>query len=383
MHFSGIVFKNLLRRKLRSTLTCVGVAMAVATIIALIGFSRGLEKSSAEVYEGHGIDMVVVRAGVTQRLTSNLDQKLGDELARLPHVEAVNPSQTDMISFGEGSLVGIPVQGWPPGGFAMKGLTLVEGRQLTDSDRWGCLLGQSLVSTLHKKLGDEVEIELQKFRILGIFAGMNAYESMSGVVRLRDMQEIMDRPDQVTEFQIMLAPTLLDKKAAVEQLRTVIDSMRDPQGRRYGLSALPARKFVEGSTEMGLARAMAWGTSAIALLLGSLGMLNTMLMAVLERTHEIGILKALGWRESRIIGMIVAESLLLSLVGAVLGILFGTSFVWILSGTSWLGGLLRPEVSPAVIGLSIAMAMLMGAGGGLYPAWRAALLAPTMALRYE
>src|SRR3569833_275487 len=112
MRLLDFVVNNLWRRKLRTALTCLGVALAVAATLALLAFSNGLERSAAEVYEGRGIDLIVVRSGVTQQVSSSLDEGIGKTISRLASVRAVNSSQTDIVSFGEGSLVGISVHGW-------------------------------------------------------------------------------------------------------------------------------------------------------------------------------------------------------------------------------------------------------------------------------
>jgi len=383
MHFSGLIVHNLARRKVRSALTCLGVALAVATVVSLVGFSSGLEQSSEEIYQGRSIDLVITRAGVTQRLTSNLDEQLGVKLKAVPGVREVNPSLTDIVSFGEGSLVGIPVHGWPANSFATASLTVTRGNRLADSDRYGVMVGESLATVLGKEVGGEVEIELQKFRVVGVFAGTNVYENMSAVVRLADLQQLMDRPDQVTEFQLILAPGLADDRLRLDAVRQKIEALADKHGQRYGLAAQPVREFVEGSTEMGLARAMSWGTSAIAVFIGSLGMWNTMMISVLERTQEIGLLKALGWRPQRIVKMVILEALLLSVVGAALGVVAGWLLTHLFAESAALKGLLRPAVSHAALATSLLLAALMGILGSALPAVRASRLSPVEALHYE
>jgi putative ABC transport system permease protein len=150
-----------------------------------------------------------------------------------------------------------------------------------------------------------------------------------------------------------------------------------------GLSALPARDFAEGGTEVGLARAMAWGTSLIAIVVGSLGMLNTMLTSVLERVSEIGVLKALGWPKSLVARMILLEALLLSAVGAGVGVLAGLMLTRGLGRTHWLTGLAPSELPWTVLALSVGVAMVIGGLGGWYPAACAARLSVVEALRYE
>ena len=316
MRFSQVILKNVVRGKMRSLLTCLGVALAVATMVTLVGFSSGLESSTTEVFQARQVDLVVVRAGVTQRLTSNLNESLANRLAKLPHVKHVGPSLTDMVSFWEGSLVGIPVHGWPAAGFALDTLTVDRGRKLIATDHRGVMLGEGLANSLRKEIGDEIEIEMQKFQVLGIYAGLNVHENMTAVVLLPDLQQLMDRPGQVTEFQIVLDRGTSADPRAIPQLRREIEALRDEQGHRFGLAAQSTQQYVAGSTEMGLARAMAWGTSAIALVIGCVGVLNAMMMSVLERTQEIGILRALGWRTSRIMRMIVGETLTIALQSA-------------------------------------------------------------------
>jgi putative ABC transport system permease protein len=128
---------------------------------------------------------------------------------------------------------------------------------------------------------------------------------------------------------------------------------------------------------------MAWITSAIALAIGSVGMLNTMVMSVLERTQEIGILRAIGWRKKRIVQMILCESFLLSLVGAVAGVLLAMLLTRTLASFSPVQAYVRSDLSPVVIAIGFALAGLVSLAGGAYPAIRGANLPPTEALRYE
>ncbi len=90
-----------------------------------------------------------------------------------------------------------------------------------------------------------------------------------------------------------------------------------------GVAAVPARDYIQGDIQIRLVKAMSWATSIIALLLGSLGVLNTMMMSVFERTREIGVLRALGWRRTRVLNLILGEAMVLGLVGSLLGAVLG------------------------------------------------------------
>jgi putative ABC transport system permease protein len=383
MPFFFVPFKNLVRRKVRSTLTALGIAMAVATVVSLVGFAMGLEQSSVEVYRGHDIDLVVLRSGVTERLTSNLDEKLAGQLTALPGIAAVNPSLTDLVSFGGGSLIGIPVHGWPPDGFAVGTLQIISGRRLSMDDRNAVMLGKALADSLRKHVSDRVEIENQEFLVVGTFRGANLFEDTTAVVPLADLQRLMDRPAQVTEFQIKLDQRATDHRATIAALRQQIAQLRNAQYKRLGLIAIPTQEYITASSEIKLVRGMAAVTSLIALVIGSIGMLNTMFMSVLERTQEIGTLRAIGWRKSRVLRMILAESLLLSMIGGLVGIVFAWMLMQVLSHSSSVQGLIRPELSLSVVWQGLLLATIAGAAGGLYPAFRGTRVAPSEALRYE
>jgi putative ABC transport system permease protein len=123
--------------------------------------------------------------------------------------------------------------------------------------------------------------------------------------------------------------------------------------------------------------------SVLAVTIGGVGMLNTMLMSVLERTREIGVLRALGWRRRRVIGLILRESLLLGLVGGVFGLLLGFGLTKLLALVPGIYGSIAPVYGPQLIAQAAAVAVLAGGVGGLYPAWRATRMRPVEALRYE
>ncbi len=382
MHFGTLIAKNLLRRPVRSLLTATGVALAVGAVIALLGMARGFEDSLLQVLQGHGVDIVVTRAGKTDRMTSVLDQRWERLIANIDGVERVAGALMDVVDFRDANLIGVFIQGWPTDSFLLAQLPLRSGRPLRPDDRQCVLLGSKLAEILQKTTGDMVEIEMQPFRVVGVYESYNLYENRSAIMPLEEFQRLMDRQGQVMAFHVMVHQAH-HKSSLVEAVCRRIESLTDEHGRRLPLEARPAYDYVKSTLQIRQVQAMAWVTSVIAMVIGAVGMLNTMIMSVFERTHEIGILRAIGWRKGRIVRMILGESLLLCLVGATLGAIVAVAGVYWLSTLPAVAGLIQGQISPVVIGQGYAIAVLVGLAGGLYPAWRGARLSPTEAIRHE
>lgn len=375
MHFLSFIYKNLWRRPVRSGLTASGVAIAVAAVITLVGISRGFETELLKVYEQHGTDLVVFRAGVAQRITSSLDSGLDKQIAALPNVAEVLPGLMDVVSLEDYDLFGVTVNGWPPDSSYFQQMHVVAGRPISNRDGRVVMLGSVLAKNLNKNVGDEVDvIEGETFKVIGIYQSFNVFENGSMVMALDQLQKLMGRDGDITFFLV----TAEDKdKASIEALRDRIKHLAP------GIEAMSGRDYADTAMELRLARSSAWLTSAVALLVGAIGTLNTMVMSVFERVREIGLLRAVGWRRSRVMRMILCESLLLALIGAALGSAVAIAGTRALSQMSLYARVVSGDVDPAVILQGVAIAVLVGLFGGLYPAWRAARLLPTEALRQE
>ena len=383
MRFFDFILHNVMRRRMRSLLTGIGVALAIAAVVALLGVAGGLERSFREVYTRRGVDMIVLRAGVAERLSSSIKEKFQERLLALPGVAKVSPSLNDSATTEGSGPMGFPLRGWQADSFAFDGLPIKTGRRLTVDDHDAVVLGSALANNLKKHVGDVLEIESHKFSVVGIFESENVFENGAALVLLGSMQKLLDRGDQVTEFHVALQNDLADKHAAVESLKRQIEDLRDEQGKRVGLAALATDEFVRGNFEIRMAHAMAWTTSTIALVIGAIGMLNTMIMSVLERTQEIGVLRAIGWRRRSVVRMILVEALVICLAGTLAGTLGALGLIRVVSQFPSAQGFLRGDVSMDVVATGFLLSLAMALVGGTYPALRGASLSPVEALRYE
>jgi putative ABC transport system permease protein len=142
-------------------------------------------------------------------------------------------------------------------------------------------------------------------------------------------------------------------------------------------------ELAENTSDFRVMQDMADQLSFVAVFIGVVGMLNTMLMSVLERTREIGVLRSLGWRRRQVLGMILKESLTLGAIGGICGIPLGIGLGSLIGLAGIWGGAIRPTYSASIFVQALVVAVIAGTVGGLYPAWRATRMRPVEALRYE
>jgi putative ABC transport system permease protein len=383
MYFATFLLKNLVRRKARSLLTILGIAVAIGTVVTLRGVSYGFERSFRANFEGRGIDLVVVAAGIPDQLRSNLAEDIGPRIEQIAGVRRVSSGLLELVDIDRGdSIISILVNGWRPGSAQLGQVAIVSGRTIRPEDAQAILLGATLTENLHKGVGDSVTMQGECFTIVGVYRSFDLFENGGAVVPLATLQRLMARPGSVTGFTVELEPAR-DKQALADAVRRQIDKLADASGKPYGITAQPTRDYVSGTIYIRMANGMAWITSAIALIVGSIGILNTMITAVMERTREIGILQALGWVRARVLGMVLGEALLLSLTGAAVGIGAAMLVIQWLAGVPQTSGFVSGGLSPVVVAEGLGLTLLMSLVGGLGPAYRAACLQPTEAIRHE
>ncbi|CAN5633073.1 ABC transporter permease [soil metagenome] len=372
MGYFSFVARNLLGRPVRTTLTVLGLAVAVAAVMLLTSITWGFERAFLEIYMSRNIDIIVVRAGISDQLSSNLDQDLGASISAIPGVAELSPSLMDAVSFEEANLVSVLINGWEPESLLLRSLRILEGRSFQPGDDRVVLLGRVLALNLGKTVGDPIEIAGEPFEVAGIYESKSLFENGGLVMPLAELQRMMGREGQVTGFVIVAEAGVDPRELGLEI-----------EQKFSGVAAVPARDYVQTNVQIRLSRAMAWATTAVALVLGSIGLLNTMAMAVFERTNEIGLLRALGWKRFRILSLLMAEAAALGLLGAVVGVAlsFIGSNALMLSPTS--RGFIEPNLSPSVVGIGLVMGLGLTILGGLYPALRASRLEPTEALRHD
>jgi ABC-type antimicrobial peptide transport system permease subunit len=365
----GMTVRNLWRRRTRTALTTLAIGVGIATIVALRGLSTGFIESFNALAMGGEADLVAVEADISDMGYSTVNERVGARLSTLADVEAVAGIGFAFEMSEENSL--LVILGYHPRQFAIRRFRIVEGEPLTTNRQ--VIVGHQAAEVFGVDVGDTLRILDSGFRVVGIFETGAALEDNGVVVSLRDAQRIGGRPRQVSMYVIKLR----DPEQA-EAVRANLDSKFDE------IDVSLTAEFAENLPDFQSMDMMVEQISFLAIIIGGVGMLNTMLMSVLERTREIGVLRALGWRRRQVIGIILLEALTLGTVGGICGILLGMGMAWGLTQLPGvIGGMLTPRYHVEMLGQALAVALVTSGLGGLYPAWRATRMRPVEALRYE
>ncbi len=418
--FLMLAARSITHRKMRSWLTVIGVFIGITAVVALISIGLGLDETIKQQVAGvFGVDTFVLipegtftrggPAASTEEFSIDLEY-----LKSIPGVKvaAAVRQQTGFIQ-GPTKADGTSVQGFlPVMGLSTELLTDFEsytgeievqpgGRLFVSGDTHTAILGNDIASRLEAKVGDLILVAGDNSRELNL--------AVVGIMKTADKQgETESGPgfatgmaggqNQDTIYVPYETMTLLwgeGKDVLVTLVRTqpgldvdeVAQSVEDAlTARGSEVSALTYSDISEAiGTMTSTVSAFLAGIAGIALLVGGVGVMNTMFTSVLERTKEIGVMKAVGAKNSHILAIFLIESGLMGLVGGIVGTLLGLG----LSATAsmligrYFGIQMAVVASPSLILITLLGSFSLGASAGLWPAWRASRLPVVDALRYE
>ncbi len=373
MHFYVIALRNLLRRKMRTFFTLLGIGSAVGAFIALVGLSRGFENAWSNALLERDTHIFATPRGVVDILSAAVDEKVGEKMAKVEGVVNVSGELVDMVDLDSGDL--IIVAGWPLHSYLWESVQLERGAILTETDCHGAILGKELAETLHYSIGDTFYLKSEQFTVKGISKQGGVMRNNAMLLSLKALQEINNKPGMVTTLNFRVKD--FNNRRHLDKL---IKELEDKFPNFVFTEALDLAK---NNRILRLFRAMAWGTSIIALFIGLVVILNTLLMSVMERTRELGLLSAVGWSGRRIISLIAIEGILLAAFGSVLGILIGTAGLYGVALSPQMKGLIHPAINAQLLLEALLATFFLGIAGSIYPAIRALHLSPANALRHE
>jgi len=360
--------RDLGRRKIRTALTVLGIGVGVAAVVALNGISAGMITQLNSLAGGNATgDLTIMQKDVPDMSLSAIDERVGRAIAGMSEVESVSG-----MVLGISNLHGMSffiVVGIDPNSPAMRHYQIVEGEAVRRPNE--IILGRTAAEATKLGVGDTIQVLNNTYHITGIFETGVAYEEAGGMLAMREAQSVLNRPRQVSYY-------LVDIKDPdrVEYVQAAIRQRFDD------VSVSKSSEFAQNTNDIQSLKAMTGAIIFMALLVGGVVILNTMIMTIYERTREIGTLRALGWRKRRILGLIVREAIILSALAGLVGILMGVGMTRVAASTP-MGSMLTGEYSLGLFIETVIIAIVLGIIGGIYPAWRASRLKPVEALRYE
>jgi putative ABC transport system permease protein len=393
--------------KLRSGLTILGVMVGVLTIMIMVSIIQGLNKSFAEQLEALGSNTIFIAKfepsfgrPPTQEERQRKDMTMEDAEAlrrEAPSLSGVSPIRrklSEVVRYEEKQTSTPILFGVTPYYEFVHSQYLGYGRFISDNDLAQranvTVLGRDVVTTLFpdtEPVGKQVKIAGIPFQVIGVMGDLGSFFGQSRdnsvMIPITTFQKYYpDTPFPEIIFAMIARPVARDKvKSAVEEIKDVLRRRRQvPVGGKdtFGVSSqdalLDVYNQLTGATYLVLT-----AVSAVALMIGGIGVMNIMLVSVTERTKEIGIRKAVGATRASILSQFLIEAVVLTAIGGLVGLAIGEVVAILINTYSPL-----PAFVPLwAILVGVGVSMMVGIVFGLYPAWKAAKMDPIEALRYE
>lgn len=395
-------FKNIRTRRMRSWLTMLGIFIGIAAVVALISIGQGLQVAITQQFESLGKDKIIIQPKVlgppgsyatenlklTSKDVNTIEKIQGVQwvvgyLSKQGQAEFKDESKFEYVIGLEPSEMQYLLETQPYG--------LLEGRLLKQGDKYNILVGYShAYGTIWEKLvtiGDTIKIQGQEFKIVGIFERSgNPFDDGAFYMPKETMKELYN----ITDEESQLVVKVEQGEDPVQISKEIERKLRKARGEKEGQETFQvqtADQLLKSFTNIfNIVQAVFVGIAAISLVVGGIGIMNTMYTAVLERTREIGIMKAVGAKNSDILTLFLIESGILGLAGGAIGVIIGMGLSQAVStiASQALGTNLLKAYFPwyLIVG-ALAFSFIVGCASGALPAIQASKMRPVDALRYE
>ena len=394
------IVRNMARRRLRTTLTVLGIVIG---IFALTTMGAMAEHFNALLDGGVRYFGSSIQVGASDGQASILPLSKADELKQVEGVDAVFPNYSFEAKPGGvgGVSFGIPdeIVSHSPSENAYNALktSLAHGRDITDSSRGEVVLGSGIANDLKKKVGDQVDLPVRgqgakadfvnhTFTVVGVLNTTRTAPDSFAYVSIADAQMLFnDRLPAAVKgalgrTQLAEGFTVYGKPgASLAELDAIANRINQ---QTTGLKATKPSDSVNAFKSGGATfTAITTAAAVLALVIGGLSVVNTMIMAVTERFREIGLKKAVGAHTGHVLREYLAEATLIGLVGGGLGYLLGVVLTNVINMAGRASNLELFLVTPALTAIALGFSVALGALAGVIPAFRAARLDPVTALR--
>ncbi|MDD5700019.1 MAG: ABC transporter permease [Candidatus Nanoarchaeia archaeon] len=398
-----LAFSNLRRRGVRSWLTMIGIFIGIAAVVALISMGQGLQGAINQQFEQLGKDKIIIQSKVAESFGSTTSEKLilaTKDLETIKNVRGVESvvgilMKTSVLNFKDESKITIAI-GINPEDISlfssMQGFKVIDGRDLKKGDGFKAIVGynNAIDGKIWKRgveVGSVIDVEGIEFKVVGILGKTGDPYNDAGIyVPKETLKEVLKVKDEESEI-IAKTQSGFNPSDVADAITRKLRQERNEKEDQETFSVQTSEQLLQTFTNIfGIVQAVLIGIAAISLLVGGIGIMNTMYMSVLERTKEIGTMKAVGAKNSDILYIFLFESGLLGLIGGAIGVGLGIGLgktVEYIAANALGTNLLQASITLPLIAGALGFSFLIGTLSGVLPALQAARLKPADALRYE
>lgn len=377
MNYLGLIVKNPFRNKTRTALAVVGIAIGIATIVALGLVTSGLQASTQSTLKAGAAEITVTHTGSNEfgSTSGSINESRVADISNISGVKETAGVLRATANIEGSSGNGLSISGIDSSELNLMGVDSVNGTIYSNGSTNEIILGKTAAESLNKSIGDNITIFNKNFKITGIYETGSFIQDAGAFMPLSTLQNLTSNDGKISTIAVKVTDNA--------NVTDVSQSIEDAYPNELS-TVTAADQAGRVNDALGAINTATWAISLLAIVIGGVGVINTMIMSVYERTREIGVLKAVGWKGRRILGMILGESIVLTIIAAIVGTVVGVVGVEVLlSYSSTFGTMIHPVFTLDLFLRAFGIAFLVGVLGGIYPAYRASKLAPTEALRYE
>jgi putative ABC transport system permease protein len=368
MIFLRLILVSLLRHRIRTAISMAGIAFSVAAMLTVVSLLQGAIGMFSGILSS-GAEMIVFERNVSDLFFSNVPARAAAEIASWPMVEHADPVLFGVVASENHPIVtcfGVTAKDARIRDAEWKAGT-VEGFSRED----GVVMGERAAQFLGASVGKPSTIGHETFTVVGIIRTRNGFEDGGVFMPLAAAQKFFHKDGS------SVVTIKLRNKDAAERFK---DAVRGHYG---SLIALEDREFSRTYSQFRILRATAWAVGLCGLVLGGLGVANTMIMSVFTRIREIAILRVNGFSNAQIAVTIFGESAVVAVLGGVIGAAIGAVTLIALKHIPVLDGYVDGTLHPLLMLGVVLLALLTGMAGALYPATYAMRIRAVEALRFE